>query len=232
MFAAMFNSQRFCLAPELDATSQIYDVFIDRDPALFPVILSFLRTNRLYTDTVREEQLDLLRHEAEFYAIPNMERLLSAGPPAFDQEPTKNGKFLHASSFDSENYGNFLTISSTASNRAFTLVAERGYMVEKNSEADWFLFIGVAASRARLASYSYVKVPKYKDSDCVACRVFEFAVGDRFTCAVDPVRRALAVTNTRTKVTMYSPAFPKAPQDAFSVPFIAFRGVSFQFGVA
>lgn len=42
-------------------------IFIDRDPKLFTIILSYLRSFQLYN--VNKENVDMVRHEAEFYGI-------------------------------------------------------------------------------------------------------------------------------------------------------------------
>lgn len=51
-------------------------VFIDRDPVLFNVILSYLRTRQL--PSFPETSLESLRHEAEFYGISPLIRKLDA----------------------------------------------------------------------------------------------------------------------------------------------------------
>ena len=42
-------------------------IFIDRDPELFSIILNYLRTSQLFN--VTENNVDVLKHEAEFYGI-------------------------------------------------------------------------------------------------------------------------------------------------------------------
>lgn len=52
-------------------------IFIDRDPKLFSTILNFLRTRQLHVD-YRKLDVDLLRHEAEYYGVLPLVKKLDA----------------------------------------------------------------------------------------------------------------------------------------------------------
>lgn len=60
-FTALFSGR---LSTYNDSSGAI---FIDRTPELFAIILNFLRTNKLFG--VNESNIDILKHEAEFYSI-------------------------------------------------------------------------------------------------------------------------------------------------------------------
>ena len=72
-------------------------LFIDRDPKLFAIILNYLRTNQLFG--VSEENIDMMRHEAEFYGIAPLVKKLEAYDNLVNN-PTCGGDILfHVSSF-------------------------------------------------------------------------------------------------------------------------------------
>lgn len=50
-------------------------IFIDRDPELFSIILNYLRTHQLFN--IREDNVDALKHEAQFYGISPMMKQLA-----------------------------------------------------------------------------------------------------------------------------------------------------------
>lgn len=50
-------------------------IFIDRDPELFSIILNYLRTSKLFN--VSENNVNILRHEAEFYGITPLVKQLT-----------------------------------------------------------------------------------------------------------------------------------------------------------
>lgn len=60
-FTAMFSG---CLPILYDSSGAI---FIDRSPDLFTIILNYLRTNHVHN--VDDSNIEMLRHEAEFYSI-------------------------------------------------------------------------------------------------------------------------------------------------------------------
>lgn len=50
-------------------------IFIDRDPEMFAIILNYLRTQQLFN--VTDYNVDMLRHEAEYYGITPLCRQLA-----------------------------------------------------------------------------------------------------------------------------------------------------------
>lgn len=76
------------IASQKDETGAI---FIDRDPKLFSIILNFLRTKQV---DLGEVSLPTLRHEAEFYGITSLVRLLMLCEDL--DHPTCGGLLFHS----------------------------------------------------------------------------------------------------------------------------------------
>jgi len=77
-FSAMFSGH-FPL--EKDEEDGSYHV--DRNPLYFETILDYLRTGRLQLSKYSSEEMEELRHEAEFYQIPSLLALLPTPKAAF-----------------------------------------------------------------------------------------------------------------------------------------------------
>lgn len=66
-------------------------LFIDRDPALFAIILNYLRTNQLFA--VTQANVEALKHEAQFYGISPLVRQLELYG-SLVESPTCSGDIL------------------------------------------------------------------------------------------------------------------------------------------